>query len=214
MNGLLNFLQSASNTAADTVAGPVDLFSFLLNKAGVPVTEPVGGSEWMRKKGLKKDVPQNAASLGGEAFGLISPIGAAAKGATIAKGLLTMGDNLAAPATLAGPSAGQRGMIDVEALKAQFPEVDFWLSQRGDKATLDRVVVPKEARNQGTGTAFMNALVKAADDDSARLGLSPSSDFGGNKKQLEEFYRRFGFVPNKGRNRDFELMSAMVRQPN
>ena len=100
MNGLLNFLQAASNTAADTVAGPVDLFSFLLNKAGVPVTEPVGGSEWMRKKGLKKDVPQNAASLAGETVGLLSPVAVAANAPKIARGLIQGAENLAAPATL------------------------------------------------------------------------------------------------------------------
>lgn len=106
-----------------------------------------------------------------------------------------------------------KAAIDIAALKGKFPGVDFWLTQRGDIATLDRVVVPKEMRGQGVGSEFMAELVKAADADGARIGLTPSSDLGGNKARLTEFYKRYGFVPNKGKNRDFELMQGMVRQP-
>lgn len=35
------------------------------------------------------------------------------------------------------------------------------------------------------------------------IALTPSSDFGGNKKRLTEFSKRFGFVENKGKNRAF-----------
>lgn len=210
MSGLLDFLQSASNSAAGTVSGPIDLLSMVLRKAGVPVPQnALGSSEWMKQKGLMADVPQSAASLAGETFGLLSPVVAAAKAPQIAGGLLKMGENAAAPRTL-NP---QTGAIDANALRDMFPDVDFSLSQSGDKAVLSRVVVPKSARNQGRGSEFMAALVRAADDDSARLGLSPSSDFGGSKGRLEEFYRRFGFVPNKGRNKDFEFMESMVRAP-
>lgn len=108
MNGLLDLVQSASNTAADTVAGPVDLISWALRKAGVPVPDDaVGGSEWMKKKGLKKDVQQSPASLAGETLGLISPIVAAAKAPQIAAGLIKAGENAAAPSTL--PRMSERG---------------------------------------------------------------------------------------------------------
>jgi hypothetical protein len=94
---LLDFLQSASNAAAGNVSGPVDLVSTLLNKLGVPVQNPVGGSEWMKQKGLMRDVPQSPSSLAGETMGLLAPIGVAAKAPQIASGLLKAQENAAIP---------------------------------------------------------------------------------------------------------------------
>ena len=45
------------------------------------------------------------------------------------------------------------------------------------------------------------------------LFLSPSDEFGGNKKRLIEFYKRFGFVENKGKDKDFEIFESMYRLP-
>jgi len=74
MNGLLGFLQSASNTAANTVAGPVDLIAAGLRKVGVPVPEdPVAGANWMKHHGLLRDVPDGAAKVLGETAGMLTP---------------------------------------------------------------------------------------------------------------------------------------------
>lgn len=101
MAGLLDFFQAASNNAADTVAAPVDGLAWLLRKVGVPVPDnAVGGSEWMKQQGLKRDVPQSGASLAGETLGLLSPMVASAKAPQIVKGLLQMEANAAAPRTL------------------------------------------------------------------------------------------------------------------
>ena len=54
----------------------------------------------------------------------------------------------------------QGGSIDVKALQDAFPSVDFSLSQKGNQATLSKVVVPKDQRGQGVGSEFMNALQK------------------------------------------------------
>ena len=113
MAGLLDFLQSASNTAADTVAAPVDLLAWALRKAGVPVPQnAVGGTQWMTERGLRRDVQQSPASLAGETVGLLSPVVAAAKAPQIAKGLLQVEANIQdAPMTLAGSKQAQRGAI-------------------------------------------------------------------------------------------------------
>jgi GNAT superfamily N-acetyltransferase len=205
----LKFLQSASNAVAGNVSGPVDLISAALTKLGVNMPTPVGGSEWMRQKGLTADVSQGASQVAGETFGLLAPTMAVAKAPQIAKGLLQMGDNLAAPRTL-NP---QTGAINVKALEESFPEVDFSLLQNNGKATLSKVVVPKAERGKGKGSEFMKALTEAADNDASVLALTPSGDFGGSKSRLVEFYKRFGFVPNKGRAKDFEIMEAMYRVP-
>lgn len=100
MAGLLDFLQSASNTAASNVSAPVDGLAWLLRKAGIPVNEPVGGSDWMQRQGLTRPVEQSGASLAGETMGLLAPIGVAANAPKIARGLLQMGENAAAPTQL------------------------------------------------------------------------------------------------------------------
>ena len=112
-----------------------------------------------------------------------------------------------------GAQGSMAGMIDQKALKGMFPNVDFSLMQKGNQATLSKVVVPKDARGQGVGTGFMQALTDAADADGTQLALSPSADFGGNKNRLVQFYKQFGFVPNKGRNIDFSISESMRREP-
>jgi hypothetical protein len=104
--GLLDVLQSASNSVADTVAGPVDILSLLLRKGGIPIPdEPVGGSEWMKRKGLMRDVPMGAERIAGETIGLLAPTAIAAKAPQIARGLLKAQENALAPRTLS-PEAG------------------------------------------------------------------------------------------------------------
>lgn len=122
MAGLLDFLQAASNSAAGTVTAPVDGIAWLLRKAGIPVGEPVGGSDWAKRQGLMRDVPQSAASVAGETFGLLSPVVAAAKAPQIAKGLLQMSENAAAPRTLSGQSGVMR-MADGRLSRAEFDEM-------------------------------------------------------------------------------------------
>lgn len=81
------------------------------------------------------------------------------------------------------------------------------------RINLNRIVVPESARNSGAGTKAMNDLVKYADASGQTIALTPSSDFGGNKNRLVDFYKRFGFVENKGRNKDFEISESMYRLP-
>jgi len=106
-----------------------------------------------------------------------------------------------------------RARIVQKDLQDAFPDVDFSLSQRGKQATLNKVIVPKEQRGKGVGSEFMNALTKAADTEGTQLALSPSADFGGNKSRLVDFYKQFGFVPNKGRKIDFSVSESMRREP-
>jgi GNAT superfamily N-acetyltransferase len=78
---------------------------------------------------------------------------------------------------------------------------------------LDKVVVPKAQRGQGVGSAFMRELVQHADETGSPIALTPSADFGGTVSRLKEFYKRFGFVENRGRNKDFTTRHTMIRPP-
>ena len=112
----------------------------------------------------------------------------------------------------------QRGAIGTETPKIKQIS-DNWesqgvrnsVSENGNRVMLSQVIVPKELRNQGIGSKYMRELIDYADSVGKRVELSPSADFGGNKNKLKEFYSRFGFVENKGRNKDFEISESMYR---
>lgn len=106
----------------------------------------------------------------------------------------------------------QEGELD--ALRQQWRNegIDAAVSEKDGVITLSKIIVPKGARGTGQGTAAMQALVGYADRTGQHVALSPSADFGGNKKRLVEFYKRFGFVENKGKNRAFRTSESMYRQ--
>jgi hypothetical protein len=105
-NEFWNAVQAASNTVAGNVSGPVDILSWALRQAGVPVPEnALLSSKWMEEQGLMKPVRPGVGQLVGESVGLISPIVAAAKAPQIAAAAVKAGENLAAPRTL-NPQTG------------------------------------------------------------------------------------------------------------
>ena len=79
---------------------------------------------------------------------------------------------------------------------------------------LSRIVVPKEKRGEGIGSEFMSDLISHADRKGKRIVLTPAKDFGASSvERLKEFYKRHGFVENKGKNKDFAISHAMYRMP-
>ena len=104
----MQLLQAASNSAASNVSAPVDLLSMAMRKFGVPVgNAPIGGSEWMRRNGLTKEVANPYLNAAGETFGLVAPLGVAAKAPQIAAGINQAMTNAAIP-NIMNP---QRGAI-------------------------------------------------------------------------------------------------------
>ena len=93
----------------------------------------------------------------------------------------------------------------------------FSVWRRGDALTLHLLVVPKGARKQGKGTAAMQALTELADAHGLRIVCSPAvrDDHHGttSRSRLVRFYKRFGFVENKGRNKDFSISEGLYRDP-
>jgi len=78
---------------------------------------------------------------------------------------------------------------------------------------LARIIIKDEFRGGGIGSDIMNTLVNYADNNKKIVTLTPSSDFGGNKNRLVQFYKRFGFKLNKGVHKSYEYMDTMVRYP-
>jgi hypothetical protein len=110
--GLLDAAQAASNTVAGNVSAPVDLIAWLLRKAGVPVPEaPVGGSDWMARQGLTREVQPGVSKLAGETFGLLAPTVVAAKAPQIAQGLLQHADQFQAYNKALGPAGASPATV-------------------------------------------------------------------------------------------------------
>lgn len=91
--------------------------------------------------------------------------------------------------------------------------INHSISHKNGITTVHKIVVKKEDRNRGLGSKAMKAITDHADQHGHKLVLSPSSDFGGSKSRLNKFYKRHGFVENKGRNKDFSTRETMYREP-
>jgi GNAT superfamily N-acetyltransferase len=93
-------------------------------------------------------------------------------------------------------------------------KVDLLGSLDKGNLTLSRIVIPEEQRGTGIGTQVMEEIIKYADDNGVKVTLTPSIDFGGESvARLTDFYKRFGFVENKGENKDFTIKDTMYREP-
>lgn len=102
-----------------------------------------------------------------------------------------------------------------DALRAKYPDVKLSVTGSPERGyTLGQIVVPKDQRGAGVGSSVMRDLLETADEQGATVALTPSGDFGGSVARLREFYKRFGFIPNKGRNADYSISEAMYRLPN
>lgn len=115
-------------------------------------------------------------------------------------------------------SAGFAGIVGgggkmAQVLDKLHPNVDAYLSEGKKAAVLSKIVVPEELRGQGVGSKFMDDLTRMADESGMQLALTPSSGFGGNKNKLTEWYKKYDFVPNKGKKADFEISESMRREP-
>tara|TARA_R110000824_G_scaffold303003_1_gene490806 strand:+ start:65 stop:463 length:399 start_codon:yes stop_codon:yes gene_type:complete len=98
--------------------------------------------------------------------------------------------------------------------------IELWMHERfkGDEyvrpiITLESIVVPKEHRGTGVGTLVMNKIVEWAEANDVIISLTPSSDFGGKVARLKKFYSNFGFVPNKGRKKEYRTRDTLIRYP-
>jgi ribosomal protein S18 acetylase RimI-like enzyme len=81
-------------------------------------------------------------------------------------------------------------------------------------ARLNMIKTPPEARGRGAARAALSELTRAADEAGIILDLNPEAmDATTSAKKLREFYAKHGFVPNKGRHKDFYTQAAMIRSP-
>ena len=100
-----------------------------------------------------------------------------------------------------------------KSLHAASPNASAFVAKSGDAILLSELVIPKEERGGGSGSAFMAELTRYADENGMNIVLTADGDYGGSKIGQQRFYRRHGFVPNAGRNKDFRYRENMIRRP-
>ncbi|MCK4871066.1 MAG: hypothetical protein KAS93_08155, partial [Gammaproteobacteria bacterium] len=96
--------------------------------------------------------------------------------------------------------------------------VNLGIYEQPNEIHIQTIIVPKEIRRQGIGSEVMSQVVEYADSVGKLLTVTPAEkdDFHGttSKARLKRFYKRFGFVENKGRNKDFSINARdMYREP-
>jgi len=105
-------------------------------------------------------------------------------------------------------------------LKAKHGLKQLWLyyDKRHDVIDLSAITVDKANQRQGAGTSAMNDLADYADEHGLTIVLVPGVKDTGHgttsRSRLVKFYKRFGFIENKGRKMDFAIGGGkMIRYP-
>ena len=93
-------------------------------------------------------------------------------------------------------------------LQNQFA-VDLYLSYDKFANAINLSKIISTEKNKGVGTEVMKRICSFADSHSLEIILTPSSDFGGSIRRLEQFYKRFGFKKNKS----FLHREKLAREP-
>lgn len=108
----------------------------------------------------------------------------------------------------------QQSIVDLNSIKDSHSDLDIKVSENSNEINLSKIVVPDSQRGIGLGSSFMNDLISYADFVGKRIVLTPSKDFGATSvKRLKDFYKRFGFIENKGKKKNFEISESMYRNP-
>ena len=96
------------------------------------------------------------------------------------------------------------------------PHVELHLTGEGEHKRVAMIRTREGHRGGGHAEAAMRDLTEHADRHGLTLKLSPepvAGDRTTSKTRLTAWYRRHGFIPNKGRNKDYAISDTMYRPP-
>lgn len=103
-----------------------------------------------------------------------------------------------------------------QAQELDLTKFDLSLTSDGD-IYLEYITVARAKQGQGTGSKAMQRLCDFADHWHKRILLTPSERNTAtgttSRSRLIDFYKRFGFKLNQGRNRDWSTRALMIREP-
>lgn len=101
----------------------------------------------------------------------------------------------------------------VKNLMYLYPLEKLWVTEATYGILVKAIVIDPDYREQGIGTKVMQAIIDYSDLTGKPLALTPSRQYGGTVSRLTDWYKGLGFIPNKGKKRDFRLPETMVRYP-
>lgn len=81
-----------------------------------------------------------------------------------------------------------------------------------DSIRVHSIEVPKKLRGRGIGSRAMKGISQFADRQNKRVTLSPQPE-SGYKEKLTNFYKKFNFKSNRGKNKNFSVSDTMIREP-
>ena len=112
---------------------------------------------------------------------------------------------------------------NVSALQAELEQKynlkSLFLADMGKRNAIElhSIIVNKEEQGEGTGSKVMQEIIAYADDNGKIVVLDPGlldKQHGTtSQSRLRKFYKRFGFIDNKGRNKNYEFRNLMIRYP-
>jgi hypothetical protein len=125
-----------------------------------------------------------------------------------------------------GLAKGTTSLDSLAAVQALHLDVDIEASENVDGIALSMLRVPPGERRAGKASAALKSLLEYADQKNKPVALTPEplmslAEHAGPQRQLAEkglsrsalvaWYAAYGFVPNKGRYKDFAFRESYIR---
>ena len=104
-------------------------------------------------------------------------------------------------------------------LEQKYNLKSLFLADMGKRNAIElhSIIVNKEEQGSGTGSKVMQEIIAYADANGKIVVLDPGlldKQHGTtSQSRLRKFYKRFGFIDNKGRNKNYEFRNLMIRYP-
>jgi GNAT superfamily N-acetyltransferase len=104
-------------------------------------------------------------------------------------------------------------------LEQKYNLKSLFLADMGKRNAIElhSIIVNKEEQGAGTGSKVMQEIIAYADANGKIVVLDPGlldKQHGTtSQSRLRKFYKRFGFIDNKGRNKNYEFRNLMIRYP-
>lgn len=120
------------------------------------------------------------------------------------------------PGNVTRRGARQRGAAKTLAeVKARHPHVQIDAHEKPDGIVLSMIRTTDTAQGTGKASAALDELLRHADAHGKTVALTPEQVGRGglSTTALRKWYGSRGFVPNKGRAKDFAFTQSYIRAP-
>jgi len=87
------------------------------------------------------------------------------------------------------------------------------ITEKKNLIIINKIIVPQADRGKGVGGKILIGIIHKANRKNKTIALTPSKDFGGSLPRLKKFYKKYGFIENKGKNKDYEISESMYKLP-